>query len=150
MSVELKIKAKHLALEPAIIRQEEQKIKRQLAWHLDQVDGEKVVQWRWHNSEDPIKVSALKLRSKLNSLIYHRMDRSHNGLRTEARATALARAFIDGTKYSKVEQSRKPENEWAFRNIVVPRIAKMVMKYGNNRLSEEKILSLVQAWIKTT
>lgn len=32
MSVELKIKAKHLALEPAIIRREERKLKNQFHW----------------------------------------------------------------------------------------------------------------------
>ena len=33
MSVELKIKSKHLALEPAIIRHEENKLLKQMKWY---------------------------------------------------------------------------------------------------------------------
>ena len=71
MTVELKIKAKHLALEPQIIRLEEKKLKKRM---------------KYHRSDD--SKSSIQLEWKLHSLTNHRKF----NVRNEARATHLARA----------------------------------------------------------
>lgn len=117
MSTELKIKAKHLALEPAIIRKEEQKI-------LKRIRSGRV------NDTTP-------LLRKYNELHLHRKW----NVRNEARATELARAFLAGKEYKKVEQKRKPENEYKFKNYIVPRIAAMVQKYGTaSKVTDQQII----------
>lgn len=115
MSVELKIKAKHLALEPAIIRKEEQKILKQI---------------RSGYCND----TAAALR-KYESLHNHRKW----NVRNESRATNLARAFIAGKLYSTVEQKRKPENDSKFQRFVIPRIVAMVNKYSNQSVDSTMI-----------
>ena len=43
MSVELKIKSKHLSFEPAIIKHEERKLRKQIEWHNNhQIDSDKL------------------------------------------------------------------------------------------------------------
>ena len=109
MCIELKIKAKHLALEPQIIRDEEKKLKKRM---------------KYHRSDD--SVSSISLGWKLNSLIHHRRW----NVRNEARATHLARAFIAGKEYSFAEK-RSKENDDMFSLYIVPRILAMVTKYGD-------------------
>lgn len=108
MSIELKIKAKHLALEPQIIRHEEDKLKKQI---------------KYHRSSDA--TSAFTLARKLDELINHRRW----NVRNESRATNLARAFLAGDMYSKHEK-RSIENNCMFFMYIVPRIHAMVTKYG--------------------
>lgn len=116
MSIELKIKSKHLALEPAIIRKEENKILKQI---------------RSGRINDTVP-----LLRKYNELHLHRKW----NVRNEARATELARAYIAGKPYKTVEQKRKPENELKFKNKIIPRIAAMVMKYGTeNKITDRQI-----------
>lgn len=105
MSIELKIKAKHLALEPKVIRHEEEKLKRQIRY-------EKVL------AEDKTK-----LIRNLNNLVEHRKW----DVRNEARATHLARAFLAGRPYNTVEIKRK--DEYLFSQYIIPRIVTMVNKY---------------------
>ncbi len=107
MSIELKIKAKHLALEPQIIRLEEKKLKKQM---------------RYHRSDD--KASTFTLEWKLNSLTSHRK----HVVRDEARATHLARAFIAGKPYKYAELKRR--DDYYFNLYIVPRVLAMVTKYG--------------------
>lgn len=120
MSIELKIKSKHLALEPAIIRKEEKKILKQIrSGYCNDTAG------------------ALR---KYESLHQHRKW----NVRNEARATELARAFLIGKPYSEVEQKRKPENEFKFQHYIIPRIMAMVNKYnGKNEVYTEKF---IQDW----
>lgn len=106
MSIELKVKSKHLSLEAKVIRFEENKLKRQIEWCKNRKDD-------------------TDLRSQWHSLNTHRRW----DVRNENRATYLARAFIDGKEYKTVEQKRKPENEWKFKTSIVPRIVSMVIKY---------------------
>lgn len=122
MSIELKIKSKHLAYEPAIIRHEEKKILKQI---------------RSGYCND----TAAALR-KYESLYNHRKW----NVRNEARATELARAFLIGKPYSEVEQKRKPENEYKFQRFIIPRIVSMVNKYNgkNEAYSEE----FIKTWSK--
>lgn len=109
MSIELKIKAKHLALEPQIIKHEEQKLKKQ-------IKNYKI------SSVDEKDLGRERLILKLNSLANHRK----HDVRREARATHLARAYLAGKPYLTVEQKRK--DEVAFRYIV-QRVVEMVRKY---------------------
>jgi len=110
MSIELKIKAKHLALEPDVIRHEEYKLKEQIK-HLK-------------GSSDGVD----KLNYKLNSLITHRRGVVCN----EARATHLARTYLSGKPYLHAEKKRKEDREFIFQRLVIPRITAMVKKYGHD------------------
>lgn len=107
MCIELKIKAKHLALEPAIIKHEEAKLKRRI---------------KHHRSDD--QTSAISLGWKLDSLVRHRkMD-----VRNESRATHLARTYLAGKPYVRAEQKRN--DDCYFLQYIVPRVLAMVTKYG--------------------
>lgn len=107
MCIELKIKSKHLALEPKIIRHEENKLKRRI---------------KSHRSDD--RTSSISLEWKLNSLTNHRKI----VVRNESRATHLARAFLAGRPYVHAEQKRKNDTYFAY--YIVPRVVAMVTKYG--------------------
>lgn len=114
MSVELKIKAKHLALEPSIIRKEEKKLLKQIKWWKAQLP----------NDEDKI----YSLHSKRVSLSNHRKW----DVRNEARATQLARAFLKQVPYRTVEQ--KSRHDYNFRVYILPRVFAMVAKYGPKKI----------------
>lgn len=107
MSIELKIKAKHLALEPAIIRKEEKKLLKQIRWMKEH--------------QQPTE----KLEYKRNSLYEHRVK----NVRDEARATNLARAYIAGKTYTSIEKTCK-NYEKLF--SLSGRITSMVAKYGDD------------------
>jgi hypothetical protein len=111
MSIELKIKYKHLALEPAIIRKEEQKILKQMRSAYC-ADTEKVY-------------------NKYYSLYHHRIT----VVRFEARATHLARAYLAGTPYEKLE--KKIHDKFTFENVIMPRVYSMVAKYGPKKLQKK-------------
>lgn len=115
MSIELKIKSKHLALEPAIIRREEQKLLKRIR------------SGRCNDTTEAFR--------KYESLHHHRKW----NVRNESRATELARAYIAGKPYCLVEQKRKPENEYKFSTYIIPRIAKMVDKYSGASVCIEDI-----------
>lgn len=117
MSVELKIKAKHLALEPAIIRKEEYKLLKQIK-HMKQ----------FHQVNDNFSDLTYPLHQKWSSLSAHRKW----DVRNEARATHLARAFLDGKSYKDVECKR--HDEYVFKTYIIPRIFSMVAKYGPNKI----------------
>ena len=110
MSLELKIKSKHLTEEAKIIRFEEHKLLRQVRYlHETQRDAEadkKFAQW-----------------SSLN--VHRRHD-----VRIENRATFLARAFLAQKPYNYIEQKRSDDYEYYFQNLVLPRVVSMVNKYG--------------------
>jgi hypothetical protein len=113
MSIELKIKSKHLSLEAQVIRFEERKLK-------SQIDYIKIPSNR-------IDVGiADKLRMTWQSINQHRRW----DVRNENRATFLARAYLEGKSYKSVETTRKPENEYKFQQYIIPRIVSMVTKYG--------------------
>ena len=109
MSIELKIKSKHLALEAGVIRFEEQKLKRQIEW------------LKTHQQDDA------KVRAMWDSLNSHRRF----DVRNENRATYLARAFIQGRSYTDVEKKR--HNSGVFNCYIVPRVVSMVIKYKLKR-----------------
>jgi hypothetical protein len=121
MSIELKIKYKHLALEPAIIRKEEQKVRKQLAWFKEKHQITDIF------SDD----DARKIHSKWYNLYHHRIT----AVRYEARATHLARAYLAGVPYEKVESKRHEDHTFIF--VILPRVYSMVAKYGLKKLQKK-------------
>lgn len=111
MSLELKIKSKHLTEEAKIIRFEENKLRRQVRY-LHEAQRE---------------VDAYAAFYKWQSLNSHRRQ----DVRVENRATFLARAYLAGKDYSEVEQKRSPDMEYDFQSRVIPRIVAMINKYGS-------------------
>lgn len=118
MSIELKIKSKHLGVEAQIIRFEERKLKQQLRWFIED--------HRATGANDEPKLHQFKPFNMFNSLNRHRRW----DVRNENRATFLARAYIAGKSYKSVESRRKEENEYTFYSYIIPRIVAMVAKYG--------------------
>lgn len=126
MSIELKIKAKHLALEPAIIKVEEKKlIKRISKLGFDEI----------------VKLNSLTW--KLGSLHAHRVI----AVATEARATNLARAYLKGFAYKRVENNRRTDKEDQFKRNVVPRVLKMINKYGETREQRKLTIEELSEWL---
>lgn len=120
MSLELKIKSKHLSEEARIIRHEERKLIKQYRWSLDQHRnaGNNDEYPRWNDA-------AFTSYRSLNK--HRRCD-----VRNENRATYLARAYIAGKPYNMVEQKRK--NEAHFITFILPRVVAMVAKYGTTNI----------------
>ena len=119
MSVELKVKSKHLSEEARIIRFEERKQLKQYRWAeaKHHATGNNDMYPRWHD----------KAFNAYHSLNHHRKW----DVRNENRATFLARAYIAGVPYTSVEQKRKPEKESYFQILILPRVWTMVASYGN-------------------
>ena len=128
MTIELKIKNKHLSEEARIIRFEEQKLKKQLrsdiSYHISQGHNGKFNCWDSRAYRDYYS---------LNN--HRRWD-----VRNENRATFLARAFIEGKPYKSVESWRKPENEYTFSVFIIPRVLAMVNKYGDKSVTKDLIV----------
>lgn len=104
----LQIKSKHLALEPAIIRHEERKLRKAIRANRNYQDSK----------------TADALSSKWYSLYTHRKW----DVRNEARATHLTRAYLAGKSYKSVEKTCY--NNDLLKTTIVPRIVSMVLKYG--------------------
>ena len=119
MSVELKIKAKHLALEPAIIRKEEVKLMKQINWAK-----------RKYSVNDIYGDTLWPMYKKYFSLSNHRKV----DVRNEARATQLARAYLAGRPYKSVEH--KVHDVTVLKVYIVPRIVSMVAKYSENPIRQ--------------
>lgn len=115
MSIELKIKSKHLALEAGVIRFEEQKLKKQIRWFCDK-----------HMPHSQVEY-------KLNQISSHRKW----DVRNENRATFLARAYIAGRPYITVERSVK--DQAVLECYIIPRIVAMVQRYHSRKTTTEDI-----------
>lgn len=115
MSVELKVKSKHLSEEARIIRFEEQKFRKQVDW--------------LKSHQQPYE----KEHATMMSLKDHR----RKDVRNENRATFLARAYLAGKTYKSVEQ--KCHEEYTLYTYILPRVYDMVNKYGpaENRISKK-------------
>lgn len=107
MSIELKIKSKHLGLEAKVIRHEERKLKAQIGWKV---------------KHQQFGVDSLT--SKFYSIHNHRVW----DVRNENRATFLARAYLAGKPYKSVENKVKEVSILNF--YILPRLFEMVNKYG--------------------
>ena len=131
MSIELKIKSKHLSLEADVIRFEERKLQRQIKWLKDRQQTGAIEVLRWKRDE-------LKHHRKWN-------------VRNENRSTFLARAFINQIPYKNTEKSRKLEKENIFWISVFPRMVKMIIKYDKNfayPADLSKATKVVEEWIR--
>lgn len=116
MSIELKIKSKHLSEEARIIRFEERKLLKQLRWNIDK-----------HNSTDANE--EYPIRKDTSGRAYRNIrDHRVNDVRNENRATFLARAFLAGRTYESVENKRNCEH--TFKWLIFPRFVSMVVKYS--------------------
>ena len=124
MSIELKIKSKHLSEEAKIIRFEERKLLKQYQWSLDEYHkaGHNDMYPRW-NDKAFLSFCSLHNHRKWN-------------VRNENRATYLARAYIAGIPYKTIEQKRNPDNEHTFQTFVLPRVFTMVTKYSLRTLDK--------------
>lgn len=122
MSLELKIKSKHLGEEARIIRFEERKL-------LKGIDYRRA-KHRESGNNTEYKVWDDKNWRYYYSLSTHRK----RDVRRENRATFLSRAYIAGHSYISVEQKRKPEREFEFHNFIVPKIVNMVARYGADKV----------------
>ena len=122
MSVELRIKSKHLSIEAQIIRFEECKLKKQVRWSINQHLAT--------GSNDAANLHNIPAYGSYVSLNHHRRW----DVRNENRATFLARAYIEGCAYASVEAKRKPENEYRFKTYILPRVVSMVAKYGKSKV----------------
>lgn len=107
-SVELKIKSKHLAIEPKIIKFEESKIKEKAEFQRSR------------------QRDISKFLSTLESLRTHRRF----DVSIEARATYLARGYLRGMHVRSIENKRSKDKEYTFHKYIVPRVTKMINKYG--------------------
>jgi len=121
MSIELKVKSKHLSVEAKIIRHEEHKLKRQ-------------IEWAKNNSQD--WAAQADQWFSLNG--HRRWD-----VRNENRSTFLARAYIAGKPYKSVEAKRELSKEYTFQAKILPRVLALVKKYDNPNLD----IKHIQAWI---
>lgn len=124
MSIELKIKSKHLSLEAQVIRFEENKLRKQEKWHREAGNAAE--------------------RAKLTSTRVNIADHRRGIVRDENRATFLARAFLTGQNYSNLEA--KVHNQYHLRYKIMPRVIQMVQKYGNNNQRNMDVAT----WIKET
>lgn len=116
MSVELKIKSKHLSEEARIIRFEERKLLKQYQWSLNKYKeaGHNDMYPRWDD----------KAFMQYTSISNHRKW----DVRNENRATFLARAYLTGKAYKTVEQ--KCNDVSLLRCSIFPRLCEMANKYG--------------------
>ena len=121
MSIELKIKSKHLALEPAIIRKEERNLLKQIQWYKmkHQISTEGTVWTDFYKHHPDLS----NLYSKHGRLISHRRIE----IREESRATYLARAYIKDMPYKTVEVNGKG----LLSPAVMKSMIRMVMRYGS-------------------
>jgi hypothetical protein len=125
MSVELKIKNKHLAEESRIIRFEEQKELKKARWTQKEYLAK-------GNSLPNNWLDRYHLNQSWFGTYYTINSHRRHDVRNENRATSLARAYLAGVGYNIVEHKRKPENEMNFRLNIIPRVVKMVNKYGRD------------------
>lgn len=114
MSLELKIKSKHLSVEAQIIRFEERKLKKHKNWP----------KWPKNNYESDVYQTYVNLHN-------HRVW----DVRNENRATFLARAYLAGKKYKTVESNIK--NPVVLKVYILPRVARMIEKYGKIRFQTD-------------
>ena len=117
MSIELKVKNKHLAEEAKIIRFEERK----------QLNAARYATKKHLN--DPGRFY-----KTYHSLSLHRKW----DVRNENRATSIARAYLAGKSYKSVEQTCKDIGKRDY--YIVPRALTMINKYGETKISEGDLL----------
>jgi hypothetical protein len=113
----LKVKAKSLAAEARIIRKEEYKKLRHLKVcqyeHQDYDKG----WWRWHRETQDANIAFWTLQNHRRGIV-----------RAEARATNIARAFLRGVPYDRVEPNARDTVE---QSVAMSRAKDIIAKYGH-------------------
>lgn len=149
MSIELKIKSKHLSEEARIIRFEERKLLKQVKY-LTKRDGDK----RFYVDCETKKWVYTPL-DKVLTKLWHLSSHRTEDVRNENRATFLARAYLKGQAYSDVESplsdNGKNNSKLARRNTklsmcILPRTLKMIQKYGKPKTTMEEL----KLWVGMT
>lgn len=144
MSLELKVKSKHLGEEARIIRFEERKLEKQMAYHA-KTEGRSGY---WDKEAGHWVTTPF---GKVSSQHWKLRDHRITDVRNENRATFLARAYLKGQPYSLVERDPKDEDKIAKRNaklnvLILPRVLKMVQKYGKPKATMKDI----KFWVSAT
>ena len=126
-NLQLKGKAKSLAEEAKIIRKEEKKLGRRIS-----------------------KIASLQ---KPTSLMVLRRDnlRDHrvHDVRNEARATHIARAFLNGKPFSSVEKNRNSYYEtWGVHNRTTQIIRKYCFPYKST--DSQEVNAAIKKWVRET
>ena len=116
MSYELKIKSKSLAAEARIIKALEERTKR-------------LIKKRAAKQKPTGRLTAMR-----ESLYHHRIDT----VRTEARATFLARAYLKGMPRSAVEANQSPD-------YITSRSFKIAKKYASTPLDMDTYTAWMEA-----
>ena len=127
MSVELKIKSKHLTVESKIIRFEEQKLKKQ-----------KLKKQKLYLKEKGHQDEVNKLSSVIESLSDHR----RKDVRNENRSTFLARAYLSGKPYRYVEAKTIIPVANVYK--VLSRALVMINKYGPETITLADLIKWTQ------
>lgn len=117
MSIELKIKSKHLSAEARIIRFEEYKLKNKFKRNISKHKAT--------CNNKPYDLAKDSAFVSYCSIYNHRIK----VVRDENRATFLARAFIAGKPYSSVESKVKCKVHFIY--VILPKVCYMVARYGN-------------------
>jgi len=117
MSIELKIKAKSLAVEAQIIRREELKLKRTANWYTEHQQAEE----------------GAACARKRQDLYEHRIGI----VRRESRATQLARSFIKGHAYCTIERNTRLDPYT--RGKLIGRVHKLLMKYHDKTITADAV-----------
>lgn len=125
--IKIKIKIKHLALEPAIIKHEEQKCLKSAAYHRNKKQADLEEFNRGYTGQ-----------------YYSYRDHRILHVRPEARATQLVYAFLRDKRYSEVETTRpmlinvgKGHNSWWYAHNeadIIDRMSRMIYKYGEDKV----------------
>lgn len=119
MSIELKVKAINLGDEARTIKRFEQKFLSTARWNGFQLKLE-------HNSDEArqaeLRVRRAKAAAGFDSLRHHRVT----VVRSEARATNIARAIIKGVPYDAVEREPHSPPNWVA-------VERMLYKYGSSK-----------------
>lgn len=132
MSIELKVKSKHLGEEARIIRFEERKQLERVRRKLEKI--------RATGQND---INVYEMHHTYRSLNHHRRW----DVRNENRATFLARAYLAGVPYSNVEQTRK--DDVLLFTYILPRVYQMVSKYGTDITNRREWDKVKQRYVPT-
>lgn len=135
MSIELKVKTKHLAEEARIIRFEEKKFTKRLRADI-----------AYNGDSDDSVVRQNENYKTFYNLYSHRV----NDVRNEQRASYLARAFLDGKEYKSVENIRNPHKYDIFVGRVIPRVHAMVQKYGSYIDRHNFTIEAIHEWAEVS
>jgi len=119
MSYQLKIKFLSLAAEARVIKAQEKRTLAQMRKRRAKQKPVGKLEFQWSSMRD-----------------HRRFE-----VRVEARATHLARAFLKGMPYRKVEKEGSS-------HVRTRRIAAMVRKYGKVKMTEDQSIEAVNDWLE--